>query len=418
MVPIFQKAFWGQIGRWIFYSLTFPPLFFALLLNILWKKAIPTIDLKEIKQVLVIRLDQIGDVIMTIPFLRELKRNMPNAHISLIVRKETFNLVECCPYVDDIMIFDFNTRDYWGKFLNYFVHLYHALRLSSQHLRPRGFQLAIIPRSDADYYLGTFISYLSGSPRRVGFDENFYPWKRIYNPTFNSLLTHIIGNTLPQHEVQNSLGVIRFLKGDIQDENIEMWFNEKDFQFERQFVSEFQITSQDFLIALGTGANDGRRIWPMKNFIEIARVLLGQYKAKFLLIGGPSDQSLARDFIEQFPQVSVDLTGKTTLRQAIIAMKNCRLFLGNDSGPMHLASAAGIPVVEISCHPLNGKPWHPNSPKLYGPWRVPSRVVQHRSGLGNCLEGCREHHPHCITQIRVHDVLSAVNEILADSSND
>jgi ADP-heptose:LPS heptosyltransferase len=79
---------------------------------------------------------------------------------------------------------------------------------------------------------------------------------------------------------------------------------------------------------------------------------------------------------------TVDLVGKTTLRQAAAVLEHCTLFIGNDSGLKHLAAAAGIPVVEISGFRKGGDPNHPNSPSRFHAWGVPHRVAQPLPGPG------------------------------------
>ena len=75
----------------------------------------------KINKILIIRLDEIGDVVMTTPFIRELRRNFPKANITLIVKSQTFNLIELCPYVDEILTFN----RYSGRF-SFFINIFKA----------------------------------------------------------------------------------------------------------------------------------------------------------------------------------------------------------------------------------------------------------------------------------------------------
>ena len=85
---------------------------------------------------------------------------------------------------------------------------------------------------------------------------------------------------------------------------------------------------------------------------------------------------------------AVDVTGRTTLRQTAALLKKCDLYVGNDTGSMHLAAAAGIPVVEISCFPMDGPVWHWNSPRRFAPWGVPHRILQPKGNAPCCLRWC------------------------------
>ena len=109
----------------------------------------------------------------------------------------------------------------------------------------------------------------------------------------------------------------------------------------------------------------------------------------------------------------INVVGKATLRQTGAFLKRCHLYVGNDAGPMHLAVAAGVPVIEISCHPLDGSQWHPNSPKRFGPWGVLHRVLQPLNALVPCSEGCIADRAHCILDISVEQVKQAISSLLS-----
>jgi heptosyltransferase-2 len=96
------------------------------------------------------------------------------------------------------------------------------------------------------------------------------------------------------------------------------------------------------------------------------------------------------------------------------------LFIGNDSGPLHLAVAAGIPVVEISCHPADGDPNGENSPDRFGPFTSRCRIVRPERAKDPCQSSCASSQPHCIAQVSVaqvgHAVTSLLNERLTQAS--
>jgi len=94
-------------------------------------------------------------------------------------------------------------------------------------------------------------------------------------------------------------------------------------------------------------------------------------------------------------------------------LKRCRLYIGHDTGAMHIAAAVGVPVVEISCHPKTGSPYSWNAPERFGPWGVPCRVLRPERPLPPCREECDAREPHCITQITAEEVLEAAESLLA-----
>ena len=103
---------------------------------------------------------------------------------------------------------------------------------------------------------------------------------------------------------------------------------------------------------------------------------------------------------------------KATLRQAVALLKRCRLFVGNDSGPMHIAAAVGLPAVEISCHPIDGSLFHSNSPRRFGPWGVSHVILQPKNKLDFCTDACNASHAHCIRGVTVEQTKEAITSLL------
>ena len=108
------------------------------------------------------------------------------------------------------------------------------------------------------------------------------------------------------------------------------------------------------------------------------------------------------------------MIGKLTILQSAVLMKYCKLYIGNDTGLMHLAAAAKVQIVEISCWPKSGNKMDGNSPYLFGPWKVKHIVVNPEKPLEPCRDSCIfKHIPHCITQIKVDRVIEAVEKLLS-----
>ena len=366
------------------------------------------VDLCQIKRVLVVRLDEIGDVVMSTPFLRELRRNLPDAWITLVVKPAVYNLVELSPYVSEVLTYDWRAN---GRFADLRLHG-RALWLALHYLWRRRFDLAIIPRWDVDYYHATFLAYFSGALGRVGYSEDVVPHKKALNSSIDRLFTHLISDGTPKHEVEHNLDVIRFLGGQVQERQLEIWFSNDDEIFAGQVLKYHGVHADDTIIVFCLGAGALKRMWPLPNFVELGAWLKRKYHARILIVGGLQEKSLGQQLEEQLGKTVINVAGKATLRQTGAFLQRCHLYVGNDAGPMHLAVAAGVPVIEISCHPLDGSPWHPNSPKRFGPWGVPHRVVQTVKALVPCSEGCIADRAHCILGISVEQVKQAISSLL------
>jgi ADP-heptose:LPS heptosyltransferase len=376
------------------------------------------IRMDRVERAVVVRLDEIGDVVLTTPFLRELRRNLPKAWITLVVNPAVYNLVELCSYVNEVLTYDWRVSD---SFSSLWIEAQvesrmrrhgRALRLAYRYLWRRRFDLAILPRWDEDDYHGRFLTYFSGAPWRVGYSERVNPRKAQSNSGFDKLLTQAVNDNTVRHEVVYNLGIISSLGGKIQRDDLELWLGTEDKLFAEQALKDRGVGSNRFLIAFGPGASDPRRRWPLNRFTELGAYLKHKYDARILIIGGPEEEFLGRELHTALGNVVINMVGKTTLRQTAALLAHCHLYVGNDSGPKHMAAAMGVAAVEVSSHPASGLPQSCNSPVRFGPWGIPCRVLQPLRPRAPCDDGCKAEDAHCILEVTVEHVKQAVTELL------
>jgi heptosyltransferase-2 len=165
--------------------------------------------------------------------------------------------------------------------------------------------------------------------------------------------------------------------------------------------------------ALGLGANTAKKRWPLERFVELRLLVLQEYNPKLVIVGGPDDRDPGDRLEAELSHSVINVAGRTTLRQAAAVLRRCRLTVCNDTGPMHLAAAAGSAVVEVSCHPRGGAAKHDTSPVVYRPWGVPQAVVQPEQACAPCQDACKFNQPHCILGVSVEQVWNAVRLLLA-----
>jgi ADP-heptose:LPS heptosyltransferase len=359
---------------------------------------------EEVPSILVIRPDAIGDVVMTGPFLRELRRAYPKAKISLIVGPGTANLVETCPHIDRVLTNRVLTdrlpplTRWWHPILRRFV----GLSFARRHLWPSRYDMAVVPRWGEDHFDASILALLSGAPCRVGYSAR-RPTK---NSAYDRFYTMVVNDRSVRHEVERNLHLLSELQTDVHDDALELWLSDED----RRFASQVLASSgAESFVALSPGAGSPRRIWPIERYVEVGRWLVDR-GARLVVVGGPGDEGRGEQ-LRRIGSQAIDLTNRATVRETAAVLAHCSLFCGNDSGPMHLAAAAGVPIVEVSCHPMSGDDLHPNSPKRFGPWGVPNRVVQPETPIDDCAAGCRFEVPHCILNVRVDSVVAAIESL-------
>jgi ADP-heptose:LPS heptosyltransferase len=366
------------------------------------------IDLAAVRSVLVIRLDEIGDVVMTTPFLRELRRNLPDARITLVVAPETYNLVEHCPYADQVLVHGCGVGGRFGAIRN----LLGSLRLARRHFWSQRIDLAILPRWDVDYVHAGFLAYFSGAVYRVGFSEHVSENKRSLNSGFDTLYTHVVNDVRLKHEVRRGLDLITCLGGTIKSARLEFWPRQADEDYARTILRDHGVRPGDRLIGIGpSGGNCHLKQWPAGRFVELGDWLQTECGARIVILGGPADRMLGLTIRSTLVSGAIDLTGKTTLRQAGALLRRCCLYVGGDTGLMHLAAACRTPVVAI---------FGASCPHRFGPWGPHHRVISALLACGPChgkthidrCGPCRHDEPLCMKSIPVDLVKKVVAEHL------
>ncbi|MBK8742719.1 MAG: glycosyltransferase family 9 protein [Betaproteobacteria bacterium] len=365
-----------------------------------------------VERVLVVRLDAIGDVVLTTPFLRELRRNLPKARITLLVRPAIHNLVELCPYVNEVLTYEPPVSRYWRPFQA----TSRALRLARKQLWSRDFDLAIAPRWDVDSYHGSMVTFLSGARQRLGYSEKVTAEKSRLNGGLDRLFTHVIDGGVLKHEVRKNLDLIAFMGGTVEQDRLELWFDEGGELFVNRILEEHGIHDGDLLIAIAPGARDPKRMWPLSNFVELGIWVEQHCGGSLMIVGSQEEEQLGNMLRVRLQGKVIDAVG-LSLREAGALLKRCDLFVGNDAGPMHMAAAVGLPVIEISCHPLGGSTGHSNSPERFGPWRAPQIVLRPAKARDPCSDACVSHAAHCIEGVSVEQVKEAMTTLLAQRRN-
>lgn len=364
-------------------------------------------NVADVRRVLVVRLDAIGDMVLTTPFLRELRRALPEACITLVVARKTFNLVEFCPYVNEVLAL---APPAPGQLLE-LRRLCGALNLAATHLWHRRFDVAFVPRWDVDHYAASFVAYFSGAGSRIGYSEKTTKLKSTLNRGYDLLYSRVFKNALPKHEVMHNLGLLDYVGLAPKDSTLELWTSDEDNAAVQQWLQPIESEHHDALVALALGTTEPKKTWPLSRYIQVSKWLRERGNICLILIGGAGEVELGERYIKEVPS-AVDLIGKLSLRQTAELLRRCHLYVGNDTGPMHLAAAVGTPVVEISCRPLSGDLNHYTSPERFGPWDVTHRVLQPAKARDDCKEGCRASEAHCILGVDVEAVQQAILALL------
>lgn len=363
-------------------------------------------DLLDRKRILIVRLDGIGDVVLSTPFLREMRRNYKSSYIALLVRPVVHNLVELCPYVDKVLVYNFpKSWGYWDRHMR-------AILFSLYTLYRMKFDLVIAPRREKNIFEESLVSYFCGANERVTYSDsasNEYPNSIKYEALFSKRVKTI----RVQNDAKSTLDLIYYLGGTVRDDNLELWCDKKDRTYINAFLREKNVGRESILVGVGVGAYGGKRRWPLSRFVSVIKHLLVYPRVRIILFGNKEETLLGKRVQDTIlSDRIVNLVGKTSLRQSSECLKHCHLYIGNDTGMMHIAAAMKTPIIEISCWPKTGDKLHVNSPHRFGPWKTRSIVLCPEKATQPCMTSCNRPEPHCILQVKDSDVITATENML------
>jgi heptosyltransferase-2 len=322
----------------------------------------------KFKNILIVRTDRIGDVVLTTPAFKALHRAYPMAHIAVLVVPATKSLVQGNPYLNEVIVDD---RD--GKHHG----LFGFLKLAGE-LRRRRFDAAFIFHTKRRYNLACFFADI---PLRIGYK----------NEKFGFLLSRPIKDVRPlglKHEAQYCLDVLKEIGIEKLDLDFLVPLDKDAEEWATQWLSSQGIHNGE-IVAIHAGSSDPAKCWPAEKFAKLIDSLQARYHFKIVLIGSPQTIGYSKEIIQLTAQKPLDLTGQTSLAQTTSLLRRCRILISNDSGPVHIASAVGIYVVSLFMRNqpgINPERWKPLSDK------------------GVCLFSS--------TGLQVEDVLESIEKIL------
>ncbi len=339
------------------------------------------------KKILVMRYRFIGDTVLTVPFLRNLRRAEPQAFIAWMVAPGSSDVVKGIPYVDEMIYWDPVTihADSRG------THRTLSAKLAFiRELRARGFhKVYVLKRSLSS----AIIAFLTGARERVGFDTEGR----------GLLLTTRVPYRHDRHEVQNFLEVLRADGIRVADDYLELWTEPREEEAVWKLLLNEGIGAGERMAAIHPFSAVVERGWPLENFALLAQRLNKETGCRSIIVGGAGDRETFTQARHLFGESVIDLVGKCTLRETIALLKRCVLFVGNDSGIMHLAAAAQTPLVAL---------FGPQSPVKFGPWSQRAKVIYKGLPCSPCrqkffseCEPSARMRPACMEAITVEEVL-------------
>jgi heptosyltransferase-2 len=360
----------------------------------------------EPRSIILFRLDQLGDLVLTTPLFRELRRLYPRARIAVAIQPQHMAILTTNRHIDEILTFHLLPGK-WpsGRSRT----LASALWFYWTELRHRQFDLAISPRWDLDENLATMLCAMTHARKKVGHSACSSAPKLKFNRGFDAAYDTVIPASPVQHEVDRNLAVITVLGGEVQNRQPEICLSESDCCFAAELLKHHE--QRRLLVALGIGGRAAGRRWPLERYAELVNRLNQQHRIQPVIVCSEEEDGDASALSMKL-QVPPYILSGVPLRKVCAVLERCDLFVGNDTGTAHLAAAMQCPTVVISRHPANGDPAHPNSPARFAPRCTHYRVLQPQGAAAGCTTSCRSSAAHCILGVTVERVMETTTELL------
>ncbi|MBI4341004.1 MAG: glycosyltransferase [Candidatus Omnitrophica bacterium] len=340
-------------------------------------------------RVVVWKLSALGDVILSSPSLRAVRKQYPKGRITLVVGRSAYEAVARCPYLDDIIIYDAKGKDRgpWKQWA--FV----------RRLQRAAFDLSIDFQNSRRTHL---YAWLSGAWTRIGYRRK---WGWCLNRPVR-LPRVVLGPIAHQHYLLREAGLT------MDGERLELWPSPHDEARAEQLLAAPAIDrasgAPPFWVGVHPGGSGRWRTkrWDLQRWATVCDAL-ARSGAHVVVVGGPEEGELGEALLQLTQQPPLVLIGQTTLLELACVIKRCAVFLAHDSSSLHVAAAVGTPTVAL---------FGPTDPRRHLPPTFAGQVIRKEVFCSPCYATrCRTLTHACMKRITVEEVLAATLALAADA---
>ena len=353
---------------------------------------------RKFKKVLIINPFGIGDVLFTTPVIRAIKEEYPGCYIGYWSNARVKPLINSGFGVDKV--FALSRGDIKKLYQeSFFKGFWNSVKLILA-IKKESFDICF--DFSLDHRYGLF-SKIIGISRRIGF--NYKGRGRFLTDKID-----IIGYN-DKHAIEYYLDLLRLISIRLKDRNLALLVSAANLMKAKNILSLAYVEEGDLLVGIapGAGGSWGKdavyRHWPALKFAQVADELIDKFKVKIVLIGDEADAPIADVVINAMRNKAINLVGKVNLEVLPAIIKNFRIFISNDGGPMHMAVALGVNTVSVM---------GPASENVYGPYPMDeNHVVLRWSGeCRPCYKNFKlpvcDRDRECLRSVGVEDVFAAV----------
>ncbi|HTM07760.1 MAG TPA: lipopolysaccharide heptosyltransferase II [Verrucomicrobiae bacterium] len=340
------------------------------------------------EKILVAQTSFLGDVVLTIPLIAALRRRFPGALLAVLCTPQGKAILQGHPDIDEIIVLE-KKRD-GGRHAN--------LWKKAAELKARRFTIAVSPHKSLRTAL---LLCLAGIPLRIGFRQSA-GW---------FLYHHRVERDASRHDVERNLSLVEALGIDPVECPRELRIEATRASQEKiqRLFDELGIVRGGLIVGVNPGSIWPTKRWTIEGYAGVCAELKARHGAQIVLFGGPEDREIIDCIMERANCGAVSLAGRIGLSDLAAAMERCRVFVTNDSGPMHVAVATGVPVVAIFCATTPSLGFYPYSSRAVVVEKQLACRPCGTHGGRRCPLGTDD----CMRLVRPEDVLIGVERLLA-----
>jgi predicted lipopolysaccharide heptosyltransferase III len=327
-----------------------------------------------VRHILIIKLRYIGDVLLATPTLRAIKAARPDVSVAMMVNRGSEEVLVENPDLDEVLVLDKGSlAAQWRLIVG---------------LRRRRFD-TVIDLTDGDR--SAFLTWISRAPDRIGFNDE-QRWRgRCY--------TAVVRAESAGHRIERDLASLIPLGIPAGDRTPRLWLTAEDERRADELLDRLDVTRQRPIMVLQPGARYWFKAWPFERFAELADRLSAEYGGQVLIGGSEQERDLAQRICRAAKSQPISMAALSGMRTFAAVLKRSALFVGNDSGAMHVAAAVGTPVVAL---------FGPSNPSEWGPRGGAVEVIYKGLDCRACFHPtCHRGEQNCMKLISVDEVFDS-----------
>lgn len=358
-------------------------IFVKALIRIFIRKATGQLKKEDIRKILIIRNEYLGDIVTFIPALTALRNYFAGARLYLMTSEIGREVLENSPLVDEFILADREKVIKMG--------LFEFVRLA-RLLRKERFDLII--STPNTFFKAQLCAFLSGAPYRIGYNNINSGY------LFNLLIKFEPDNNEVREcfKIPEALG-IKYGPQEYPD----LWPGFEDSDFVSELLKEGGIAESDFVVGINLGSKQPANWWLPQRWAEVINSLHKDRGYKIILIGGDENRGFSDTVIRAAQITLLNTVGRLDVKQLALVVRRCNLIVSHDSGVAHMAVLAGIPAVVLFGKSSYTKWGYPDNPRYRAVYKD---VCCRLCGKIKCEDNI------CMKLIRAEDVLMAVREVL------